>query len=398
MLIDLCISTSDSLKVLPSSRQRVGASASFCFSMSAAARASIFPRAGAGVSRQAGNAAFAAAIASRTSPRVERGATLVTSCRFAGLRRSRVCPETDSTQRPLMKLRHSGAVTVAVLIGVASICGLRQARCPGPNDLVVTLRSAVTIELPRRPDILDFVEIKIRHNQLVLVATALRHDLSARIAEITLAVKFADAPGFFCSDSIDRRDEILIGHCVRRLLQFPQVLRQAGNCRGRIENDLRSVQTQYPRALGEMAVVADVYANLSEACLEYRIPRVSRREIEFLPETRMAVRDVVFAVFTEVASIGVEPRCGVVKHPRHLDLVNRNDQHHLIFLGQLLHARKRRPLGDALGQLVPPGILLGTKVWPVEKLLQAEGLTAFLRRGRDHLFVLRDHLLFDVHQ
>src|ERR1700691_3015533 len=195
MLTDLCPSTSDSWNVLPSSRHRVRASASFCFSISAAARASIFPRAGAGVSRHAGKAAFAAAIASRTSSRVESGATLVTSCRFAGLRRSRVCPEQDSTQRPLMKLRHIGAVTVAVLIQVASIRGLRQARCSGPRDLVVTFRPSVAIELPGCPHILDFVEIKVRDDQLILVATSLRHDLSPGIAEIALAVKFADAPG-----------------------------------------------------------------------------------------------------------------------------------------------------------------------------------------------------------
>ena len=41
---------------------------------------------------------------------------LTTSSRFAGLRRSKVRPERDSSHRPLMKLRQISVVRVSVLI------------------------------------------------------------------------------------------------------------------------------------------------------------------------------------------------------------------------------------------------------------------------------------------
>jgi len=147
-----------------------------------------------------------------------------------------------------------------------------------------------------------------------------------------------------------------------------------------------------------MAVVADVHADFSEPRLEHGITGVPRREIKFLPESRMTVRNVVLPVFSKVASIRVEDYCCVVKQSGHFDFINRHDQHHFVFLGQLLHAHERRPAGDALGQLVPFRILLRAEVRPIEKFLQAEDLHALLRRGRDHLFVLRDHFFFDVRQ
>jgi len=97
--------------------------------------------------------------------------------------------------------------------------------------------------LPRRAHFLDLIEIEVRDHKLVLIPAGLRHDFPARITEVALAVEFADAPRLLGSHAIDRRDEILICHRVRRLLQFPQVLRQAGNRGGRIENNLRAVQS-----------------------------------------------------------------------------------------------------------------------------------------------------------
>src|SRR5580704_14801524 len=112
------------------------ATCSFRFSISAAARKIIFPRTGAGVSRQAGNADFAAATAALISPREESGDTLVACCRFAGLRRSSVLPDLDSTQAPLIKFLQSGAVAVAVLIASP-----QSAAWAAPGVRVLTISS-----------------------------------------------------------------------------------------------------------------------------------------------------------------------------------------------------------------------------------------------------------------
>src|SRR6266404_7997683 len=71
-------------------------------------------RTGAGVSLQAGNAARAAATASRVSSRVESGAKPIISSRLAGLRRSEERVAEDSAQRPLIKLRQVWDVETAV--------------------------------------------------------------------------------------------------------------------------------------------------------------------------------------------------------------------------------------------------------------------------------------------
>ena len=63
------------------------------------------------------------------------------------------------------------------------------------RDFAVGFRAAIAIELPGRAHFLDFIEIEIGDEQFVLVAAGLRDDFAARIAEITLAVKFADFPG-----------------------------------------------------------------------------------------------------------------------------------------------------------------------------------------------------------
>ena len=107
-------------------------------------------------------------------------------------------------------------------------------------------------------------------------------------------------PRLFGAHAIDRRDEILIRDGVRGLFEFPEVFGEAGDRGRRIEDDFGAVQAENARALGKMAVVADVDADSAEARLENGIAGVARREIKFLPEARMAVRDVMLAIFAEI--------------------------------------------------------------------------------------------------
>src|SRR5205085_8819800 len=107
----------------------------------------------------------------------------------------------------------------------------------------------------------DLVEAQFRRHQLVLVTAGLRDRLTARVAEVALAVDLADVPRRLVTDAIDRADEEAVRRRVRRLLELPQVLRQPRHCRGRVEHDLRAVEPQLARAPGEVAVVAAVHAD-----------------------------------------------------------------------------------------------------------------------------------------
>ena len=178
---------------------------------------------------------------------------------------------------------------------------------------------------------------------------AVREDLPARIAEVALPVELADVPRRLGPDAVDGADEVAVRDRVRRLLELPQVLRQPRDRRRRVEHDLRAVQPELARALGEVAVVADVDADLRVARLEDRIAEVAGLEVVLLPEAGRDLRDVVLPVLAEVGAVGVDDRGGVVVHagatpPR------RAARRCTIacFFADLLHQPRRRPVGDLL--------------------------------------------------
>ena len=154
------------------------------------------------------------------------------------------------------------------------------------------------------------VEIQVGREHLVLVARGLGDDLAARVGEVARPVELADVPRRLNADAIDGGDEVPVGHGVRRLLQLPQILAEAGDGGRRVEDDLRAVQAQAARALGKVAVVADIDADFGEAEVEDRIAEVAGPEVELLPEARRNVRDVRLAVLAEVGAVsGSRRRC-----------------------------------------------------------------------------------------
>src|SRR5271170_1949043 len=121
-----------------------------------------------------------------------------------------------------------------------------------------------------------------------------------------------------------------------------------------------------------MTVVADVDSDGSVLGFENGVAQIARCEIEFFPESRMHVRDVMLAVFAEVTSIRIDD-CGSIEiHSRHLLLVDRNDDRHAMFRRELLHQLGCRPFRNPFGKLVPADVLLGAEIWPVKQLLQAK--------------------------
>src|SRR6185369_7363853 len=150
-------------------------------------------------------------------------------------------------------------------------------------ECAVCVGTAIAEELPRVAHFANLVEIEICDDERVFIAWRFGHKLPARIAEVTLPVKLTDVPRVLVSDAIDRADEITIRNCVRRLFETPQIFRQPGNCRRRIENDLSAVQPECARAFREVTVVTDVDANASERRIETRITEVTGPEVKLLP-------------------------------------------------------------------------------------------------------------------
>src|ERR1043165_6398380 len=254
---------------------------------------------------------------------------------------------------------------------------------PAPCDLepyqsVVRFRPAIPVELPRVAHLADFLEVELRGDEGVLVALAGGEELAARIAEVALPVKLADVPRPFVADAVDGADEVAVGDSVRGLLEFPEILGEAGDGRGRIEHDLRAVQPELARPLGEVPVVADVDADLAVRRVEDWVAEVAGTEVELLPEAGGGVRDMILSILTEVGAVGVDDGGGVVVNAGALFFIERHDDDHLVLFGVLLHELRGRAVGDLLDGVVPARVLLGAEVRTGEDLLHAEHLHAFL--------------------
>src|SRR5947208_17141579 len=76
------------------------------------------------------------------------------------------------------------------------------------RDRPVRFGTAIAIELPGVPDLLDQPEIEVGNDEFVFVTTRNRYELPARVAEVTLSVELADVPRLLHADAIDRADEI----------------------------------------------------------------------------------------------------------------------------------------------------------------------------------------------
>src|SRR3954462_7277002 len=139
----------------------------------------------------------------------------------------------------------------------------------GLDELVVGVGAAVAVERPTVADHLDLVHVEGAHDQLRLERVAdLADELALGIDEVALAVEVVVAE-LLDADPVDRPDVVHVGHRRRRLLEAPDVLRQAARRGRRVEHDLCPVEAERPPALGEVAVVADVHADLADRGVEH---------------------------------------------------------------------------------------------------------------------------------
>src|SRR5688500_5306337 len=139
-----------------------------------------------------------------------------------------------------------------------------------------------------------------------------------------------------------------------------------------------------------MPVVADVDSDIRVLRLEYGISEVAWLEVEFFPETRSDMRDVILPVFPEVRPVGVNHRGGIVVHTGGFFFIDGNDDHHVVALRHFLHQLHRRAIWNFFYRVVPPGTLLGAEVRPGEDLLHADNLHALAPRLVEQLQVLLD--------
>src|ERR1035441_10273530 len=155
---------------------------------------------------------------------------------------------------------------------------------------LIHVGAAVAEELPGFADFGNHIEVEVGPEDFVFAARRLGEDAAAGIAEIAGAVEFADIPRGFGAHAVDGADEIAVGHGVRGLLQFPEMLAEAGHGGRWVEDDLGAGQAQGARAFREVAVVTYVNADLGEAQVEHREAEVAGAEVELLPEAGRDVR------------------------------------------------------------------------------------------------------------
>src|SRR5437899_8155617 len=363
----------------PVSMASVRARSSTAAATSSAIRRSRRPRSRGATSRHAGKAAAAARTARSTSAGPERGTCATTVPRFAGVSTSKVRPSALSTHSPPTS--------------IFSRVGLATALISGLHHIPIHVRAPVPVELPGVPHLAYEIEIEVGDEELLVFLRSLRHDLAARVREVARAVVVVRTELFLLSDTIDRPHPVAVRDGMGGLLDEPKVHRQPARGGRGNEDELRSVKAEHPRALGEVAVVADVHADLPYGGVEDRVAEVAGAEVELLPEA-VDVRDVRLAVLAEVLAVGVDHSGGVVVDAGLVLFVHRDDQHHPVFLGKLLHELRRRTLGNLFRVAVVLDVLDLAEVRPVEELLQAHHLRALLGRVADVLHVPLDHRVF----
>ena len=151
-------------------------------------------------------------------------------------------------------------------------------------------------------------------------------------------------------------------------------------------------ETQKPRALWKMTIIADVHAHPGITGLEDRVAEIAGLEKVLLPEAAR-VWDVALPVFPEEASVGVEESGGVVIDAGLLAFVDGDHHRHLVLFRVRLHPL-RGGAWDGLSGVVPEGVLARAEVRAAEDRL-AENLHPLLARLLDEREVLRERRGFD---
>src|SRR5216683_4546030 len=126
-----------------------------------------------------------------------------------------------------------------ILIG-----GFARFRRTRACNFSIGLGAAVTVELPRVADLLNFVEVQVGDEEFILVAAGLRNNFAARIAKVALSVEFANLPGMLGADAVYGGDKVSVGDGVGGLLEFPEILGEAGDGGRGVVNNFCAIEAK----------------------------------------------------------------------------------------------------------------------------------------------------------
>ena len=110
------------------------------------------------------------------------------------------------------------------------------------------------------------------------------------------------------------------------------------------------------------------------------------------------MRNVMLPVFPEILAVGIDDGGGVVVNALDVLFVNRNDDRHSVFPGDLAHELNRWSVRNFLDHAVPACCLLRTEVRAGKNFLHAQDLCAFSRSFIDQLQMFLDGVVFDFFQ
>jgi hypothetical protein len=147
-----------------------------------------------------------------------------------------------------------------------------------------------------------------------------------------------------------------------------------------------------------VTVITDIHAHARVLRIENGISHISRREIKLLPESRMHMRNMVLAIFTQVTAIRIDHGRSIEIQTGHLFFIDGNHNRHAMLRRKLLHQFGSGALGHSLGKLVPADVLLRTEIRTIKKFLEAQHLDFFPRRLGDQLAMLVDHRFLDLRE
>jgi len=108
------------------------------------------------------------------------------------------------------------------------------------------------------------------------------------------------------------------------------------------------------------------------------------------------VGNVMFAIFPQESSVGVEDGGGIEVKAGKFLFVDRDNDGHLMPRGNFLHPADGRAVGDRFGQVIPAGILFRAEVGAIKQFLQTQDLDLLAGCLLYQLNVLPDHGFADL--
>ena len=148
------------------------------------------------------------------------------------------------------------------------------------------------------------------------------------VYEVALTIEVVCTHVFFNSNAVDCAYVVHVGNSCRWLLYAPDVFGQTTACCRWVEDDFCTVEPECAPTFWEVAVVTDVHANFANSSIKDWITVCARCEVVLLPETRN-LRDVLFTVLAQIATVCINNGCSVVVQTWLHNFVHWQHEHHV---------------------------------------------------------------------